>query len=52
MGAVGKKLREPVAGLRDGFGPDNANRVEAAIRGGRDERALQRGGIIQKSRSA
>ena len=50
--AVGQELPQPVERLRDGVGARHADDVETLRARRLGERGLQRGGIVQKSRSA
>ena len=50
--AFGEKAREPLLRLRDRVRPRDADDVEALRARLRSKRGLQRGWIVQKSRSA
>jgi hypothetical protein len=50
--ALGEELLEPPGRLRDGIRPRDPDHVEAVIAGGGGECSLERGGVVQKSRSA
>jgi hypothetical protein len=52
MGAVREEAVEPAGRFRDGVRTRDADRVEAVPARGVCQRALQRGRIVQKSRSA
>lgn len=52
MRAVGEETFEPRPGFGHGVGPRHAGDVEAALAGTLDQRALDVGGVCQKSRSA
>jgi hypothetical protein len=52
VGAFGEELLQALRCLRDRVWPSDADDVEAALDSRAHERGLERGGIIQKSRSA
>jgi hypothetical protein len=52
MGAFGQEMPQPIQRLWDRVRPRDADDVEAALACGARKRRFERGGIIQKSRSA
>jgi hypothetical protein len=52
MRPIGEELREPLFRLRNRIRPGDADSVEPMLTRGGDERRLERGRIVQKSRLA